>query len=79
MPYYVYKIVPGPTPLVKDLEMQQEFEGFKEAKVCANELRSAQDANADVTIKVIFAANKLEAEERLLEHREAPILAEWEK
>jgi hypothetical protein len=31
------------------------------------------------TVKVIFAASELEAEELLMEKREAPILREWEK
>lgn len=75
MPYYVFKISEGPTALIKNLEMVREFEVFKEAKGHARELRTEQDAN----FKVIFAENALEAEERLMEQREKPILMEWEK
>ncbi|KPK39638.1 MAG: hypothetical protein AMJ69_05055 [Gammaproteobacteria bacterium SG8_47] len=79
MPYYVYKISHGPTELVKQLELQQEFEQFPQAKQHARELRGSLPADSTDTFKVIFAANSLEAEERLLERREAPILREWEK
>lgn len=79
MPYYVYRIANGPSKLVKQLEMVKEFEEYKEAKGFAKETRAAQDADDKATIKIIFAANELEAEERLQEQREAPILREWEK
>lgn len=79
MPYYVYRIIQGPTELVKQLELQKEFEQFQQAKACARELRADQGPESSDAFKVIFAANTLEAEERLLEKREAPILREWEK
>jgi hypothetical protein len=75
MPYFVFKINEGPTALIKNLEMVQEFEVFKDAKNHARELRTEEEAN----FKVIFADNALEAEERLQEQREKPILMEWEK
>jgi hypothetical protein len=37
----------------------------------------ADDEN--YTVKVMFADSELEAEEKLMEKREAPILREWEK
>ena len=79
MPYYVYLIKPGVTDLVKDLEKIAEYENFKEAKNFVKEKRSSQGADETVTYKIIFAKNALEAEEQLSEHREAPILREWEK
>ena len=79
MPYYVYRIASGPSKLVKQLEQIKDFENFKEAKGFAKELRAEQAADDTSTIKVIFADNALEAEERLQEQREAPILREWEK
>jgi hypothetical protein len=79
MPYYVYLIKPGITNLVKDLEKVSEFENFKEAKAFVKEKRSGQDGDEPVNYKIIFAENALEAEERLSEYREAPILREWEK
>ena len=79
MPYYVYRIANGPSKLVKQLELVKEFEVYKEAKGFTKELRIAQSADDTATIKMIFADNILEAEERLQEQREAPIVREWEK
>lgn len=79
MPYFVYKIIPGPTQMVKQLEQLTQFEVFKDAMQHARSLRAELGADTNITIKVIFAATPLEAEERLMEHREAPILREWEK
>jgi hypothetical protein len=79
MPYYVYLIKQGVTNLVKGLEKVAEFENFKEAKTFVKDKRSGQDGEEPVTYKIIFAENVLEAEERLSEQREAPILREWEK
>lgn len=79
MPYYVYRIASGPSKLVKQLELIKEFEVFKEAKGFAKDERAAQSAADTSIIKVIFADNVLEAEERLQEQREAPIIREWER
>lgn len=79
MPYYIYKIVPGPTSLVKNLEQVTDFEVFNDAKKHAREMRAELGTDTNIIIKVIFAATPLEAEDKLHEHREAPILREWEK
>jgi hypothetical protein len=79
MPYYIYKITPGPTELTKSLEKLEQYDAFKEAKTRARSMRAEMGDNAPFTIKVMFADNELEAEEKLLEKREQPILREWEK
>jgi hypothetical protein len=79
MPYYVYKIRPGITDLVKPLEKIAEFENFKEAKQFVRDKRTGEDGGGAVTYKIIFAETSLEAEERLQERRDAPIVREWEK
>lgn len=79
MPYFIYKITPGPTKMIKRLELLTQFEVFNDAKNKAREMRADLGTDTDITIKVIFAATPLEAEEKLQEHREAPILREWEK
>jgi hypothetical protein len=79
MPYYIYKITPGPTELTKSLEKLEQYDAFKEAKTRARGMRAEMGDNAPFTIKVMFADNELEAEEKLLEKREQPILREWEK
>lgn len=79
MPYYVYKMNQGVSSVVKNVEYVDEFEAFKDAKNLARSKRMELDKDDSTTYKVIFAANQLAAEEMLTEHREAPILREWEK
>lgn len=78
MPYYVFRIT-QPTPLLKNLDLQGTFDTYKEAREVARSLRMQQAVGDAATYKLVFAASQLEAEERLLEHREKPILMEWEK
>jgi len=79
MPYYVFKITDGITPLVKNLSVIDDFSSFSNAKKLAREMRSSGDFGSDTAVKVIFAENALEAEELLQEKREATTLREWEK
>ena len=65
--------------LVKNLELINEFETFKEAKKYAREKRTELPEDSAEIIKVMFAENQLIAEEQLLEHREKPVLMEHEK
>lgn len=78
MPYFVYKIAPGVSKIVKNLEPLDDFEKFKDAKNFAKEKRQ-QDTESGNTYKVIFAENVIDAEEKLQEQREETILREWEK
>ena len=79
MPYYIYKISPGPTDIVKNLQLVTLFDNFKEAKNKAKTMRSELPAESNITVKVIFADTELDAEEKLSEKREASIVKEWEK
>ena len=79
MPYYVFKITPGLSEMIKNLELQQQFDAYRDAKAFARSMRAQIEPDNDILIKVMFAGSQLEAEERLHEHREAPILREWEK
>jgi len=79
MPYFVYHIKAGPTELLKNLELQEQFDNYKEARNFARSRRVELGADTDIMVKLVFAASSLEAEERLMEHREKPILMEWEK
>ena len=79
MPYYIYKITAGPTALVKTLEKLEQHDSFKEAKARARTMRASIGESDAPQIKVMFADTELEAEEKLMEKREAPILREWEK
>jgi len=78
MPYFVYQISEGATNIVKNLEKIAEFEAYKEAKNHAREIRP-QIVNESTQVKVVFADNALHAEELLMEKREKPVIAEWEK
>jgi len=79
MPYYIYKIShPDAIGLVKNLELVEEFQGFRDAKIKAKALRAASEANSEIIYKVIFADSQLMAEEKLLEKREKPTLMEHE-
>ena len=73
MPYFIYKITPVSASLVKNLEKLAEFEVFKEAKEYTRRERQRIEANDGSSVKVIFEKNMLEAEEQLLEKRDAPI------
>ena len=79
MPYFVYKVIEASSPQYRKLELQHRFDVFKQAKLKVRSMRAEQDAEDKSAIKIIFADNQEEAEERLTEVREAPILKEWEK
>ena len=79
MPYFVYKITPGVSKIVKNLELLEDFEKFKDAKNLAKEQRQQTDADTGIIYKVVFAENNFDAEEKLQEHREETIIREWEK
>ena len=79
MPYYVYRIENAELSMLKQLELINEFEAFKEAKNFAKSTRAAQGADETATIKVMFADNQLHAEEQLMEKRDQPIVMEHEK
>jgi len=79
MPYYIYKITSGPTNLLKTLEKLEHHESYKAARNSARSMRSAKTEDENYLIKMMFADSELEAEEKLMEKREEPILREWEK
>lgn len=80
MPYYVFRInSPQGMELVKNLELIGEYISFREAKFFAKSQRAQQDEGDVTTIKVMFADNRLLAEEQLLAYREKPVVMEHEK
>ncbi len=76
MPYFVYKIKPALNKLVKNLEKLQDFETYKEAKNFAKDERNKLSDEDKTEYKIIFADNALQAEEQLMEKRDAPIVRE---
>ena len=79
MPYFVYRIAPGISKIVKNIEPLADFEKFKEAKNFAKDKRQNEGTDTGNTYKVIFAENSIDAEEKLQEQREESIVREWEK
>ena len=79
MPYFVYKIAPSVSKIVKNIEPIADFEKFKEAKVFAKDRRQEEDAAEGNIYKIIFAENIIEADEKLQEQREESIVREWQK
>lgn len=65
MPYYVYAVRP-----FAQLEQLAEHAAFKDASAQAKALRAQQGADDRASIRVMFAATALEAEDLLLQIRE---------
>jgi len=79
MPYYLYKVTrPDGFGLIKQLELIDSFDAFRDAKNAAKQMR-AEAVDGDSSYKVMFAENQLTAEEQLLEKREQPVLMEHER
>ena len=79
MPYYLFQIKSDDgIGLVKQLELLDTFDGFREAKNAAKKLR-AEQTDDKLVYKVMFAESQLAAEEQLLEKREQPVLMEHER
>ena len=80
MPYYLFKIsTPEGIDLVKNLQLVEQFQSFKEAKASARKLRLDNSDTSKSTYKIMLAENQLLAEELLLEKRNKPILMEHER
>ena len=76
MAYYLYKISSHDRmELVKQLEV---YDAFKPAKHEAKRLRVELPLE-NGSYKVMFAQTQLEAEEKLQEKREKPVLMEYER
>jgi hypothetical protein len=71
MPYFVYKVYSE-----RKLEMIEQFDGYRDARNHARELRAALPADAGYQIRVIFAKNPEEASMLLSEKREPRPLGE---
>ena len=77
--YYIYKISQSSGNMIKKLEKIERFDSFKQAKLQIRILRNDQPAKEPASYKIIFADSELDAEEKLQEKRDAPVVLEWEK
>lgn len=71
MPYFVYRINPP-----KNLTYLDEFVGYRDARTFARTARGELSAEEDAIVKVIFAANRDQAESLLKTEREPRPLGE---
>ncbi|NIV77117.1 MAG: hypothetical protein GWN37_20490 [Gammaproteobacteria bacterium] len=65
MPYFVYRVAP-----VGALTLIGEFGVYKDAKVCATAQRADQEAADRDRVRIVFAADTVEAEQLLTTPRE---------
>ena len=74
MPYFVYKVIPGPANLIKNLEQLDDFEKFKLAKNFAKTYRVEQDIkpDGDVEVKIIFAETRWKRRRSYLRNERSP-------
>jgi hypothetical protein len=77
MPYYIYQITHSTAAVVKNLQLVNQYDNYKQAKSEIRKLRTGREQ--DPVLKIIFAESELEAEALLQESREKPVLMEWEK
>ena len=81
MPYFIYKITSGSAGAIKSLECIDKYDEYKQAKKFIREKRTEIEGDSRTTLKMIFAEDEFEAEQRLTASasRDAPIMREWEK
>lgn len=74
MPYFLFRVQPLAQldPALARLEPLGEYASFPEASRQAKALRAVEPGQARRRVRVIFADNALQAEDLLLQPREAP-------
>ena len=65
MTYFVYRLRPP-----RALEKAGAFEGYRDARAAAREMRRALDRDDPATVRMVFAADEAQAERLLTERRE---------
>lgn len=79
MPYFVFHLIKGTNGAVREARIQDQFAEYKNAKLHARKLRQDLEVKDVSDIKIIFAEYEDQAEAKLTQNRDAPILREWEK
>ena len=62
MPYFIYRVFERP---IRRLETAGREDSFRAASARAKALRAAADLPSGATVRIVFAANELEAEDLL--------------
>ena len=79
MPYFIFHLEKGTNGVVRDAELLDQFEEYKQAKNFAREKRSELDVKDAGEVKIMFEDNQDLAKQKVMQNRDAPILREWEK
>ncbi len=79
MPYFVFHLEKGTNGVVRNAELKDQFDEYKDAKQYARKLREELNVKNVSDVKIMFADDSEYAESKLTENRDAPILREWEK
>lgn len=77
MPYYIFQV--KKSPVIKKLTLLETCEKYRDARDYCRAKRDELKVETPEEIKMYLAASQLEAEEKLQEKRDKPILMEWEK
>lgn len=77
MAYFIYRISEHLGQ--KLLHYLEQHEKFRDAKLSARQQRAQLPADSGLTIKMVFAEDREQAEILLQKKTVAPILKEWEK
>ena len=79
MPYFVFHLERGTNGIVRDAELLNQFDEYKQAKQFARENRAELDVKQAADVKIMYEDNQDLAKQKVMQNRDAPILREWEK
>jgi hypothetical protein len=79
MPYFVFHLDKGTNGVVRDAELLEQFNEYKQAKQLARDKRAELNVKDATEVKIIFEEHEDLAKQKLMQNRDAPILREWEK
>lgn len=79
MPYFVFHLEIGTNGVVRDADLLDQFNEYKQAKQFTREKRAELKVRDAAEVKIIFEENEDMAKQKLMQNRDAPILREWEK
>ncbi|MEM8843949.1 MAG: hypothetical protein AAGB35_02800 [Pseudomonadota bacterium] len=79
MPYFIFHLEKGTNGVVRDAELLDQFDDYKQAKQYARDKRNELNVKEAADIKIMFEENQDLAMQKVMKNRDAPILREWEK
>ena len=79
MPYYVFHLKKDSSAKVQEVTLLDQFQSYKGARILARSKRVELNVDQPGNVKIMFAEAEDIAEKKVREHRDAPILREWEK